>query len=285
MLSYRHSFHAGNFADVLKHFCLYEVLQYANRKDKPYLYFDSHAGAGLYDLKSSDAQKNREAESGILRLYHTSICNPALREFVHDLRHWLDNDELYPGSPWLAAHLLRRQDTLQACELHPNDAPTLESVLKTLRPARSRVHCGDGFAQLIASLPPPQRRAVVLIDPPYEDKADYSRVSRTLEHALKRFPTGTYLIWYPLLMRAEARQLPQNLKKLSQTFQREVLDLQLQVRSPAQDGFGMFGCGMFVINPPYTLADTLSQAGDELLALLGEKSQGKFTVNSSTRTQ
>ena len=255
MLSYRHAFHAGNHADVLKHFILWLTLDYFNRKDKPYWYIDTHSGAGLYDLRSSEAQKVGEYQHGIARLQQATVLPDLLQSFLQHLQHIVPHEHLYCGSPWLAQATLRESDKLRLFELHPTDFQHLQNNMREARLNRRGIlKQEDGFQGLIALLPPPTRRAVVLIDPPYESKQDYERVIKTLKEAQKRFEQGCYLVWYPCLSRVESQKLPEQLKKLSP---HNYLQAELYVQQARADGFGMHGSGMWLINPPYLLAEQL----------------------------
>ena len=255
MLSYRHAFHAGNHADVLKHFILWLTLDYFNRKDKPYWYIDTHSGAGLYDLRSSEAQKVGEYQHGIARLQQATVLPDLLQSFLQHFQQIVPYEHLYCGSPWLAQATLRESDKLRLFELHPTDFQHLQNNMREARLNRRGIlKQEDGFQGLIALLPPPTRRAVVLIDPPYESKQDYERVIKTLKEAQKRFEQGCYLIWYPCLSRVESQKLPEQLKKLSP---HNYLQAELYVQQARADGFGMHGSGMWLINPPYLLAEQL----------------------------
>ncbi|WP_269531988.1 23S rRNA (adenine(2030)-N(6))-methyltransferase RlmJ [Chitinimonas sp. BJYL2] len=256
MLSYRHAFHAGNHADVLKHYLLVRLLDYLNQKDKPYWYVDTHAGAGAYQLDSHYASKNAEFAGGIARLWQRHDLPAGLAQYVDVVRGLNQDGKLlhYPGSPLVAAPLLRQGDRLRLFELHPTDFPILENNMATLR-RQAKLFKSDGFAGLKAVLPPEPRRGLVLIDPPYEEKQDYQRVVQAMEEALRRFPTGTYAIWYPMLQRYESRQLPENLKHLPV---KSWLHASLTVHTPNEDGFGMHGSGMFILNPPWRLHEELS---------------------------
>lgn len=282
MLSYRHAFHAGNHADVLKHLILYLVLEYFNRKDKPYWYIDTHAGAGLYRLDGSEAQKVGEYRQGIAKLQAAALSAP-LAAFVEHMAACLPDAEsaaLYPGSPWLAQSLLRADDKLRLFELHPADYQHLTHTMQQAGLGRRGIiKSEDGFAGLIALLPPPTRRAVVLIDPPYEQKQDYARVVHTLKDALKRFGQGCYMVWYPSLSREESRSLPEKLIKLQPE---NYLRAELQVHAPRLDGFGMHGSGMLLLNPPYTLADSLRQLLPELTALLAQDAAATWLLEENS---
>ncbi|HZV55739.1 MAG TPA: 23S rRNA (adenine(2030)-N(6))-methyltransferase RlmJ [Rhodocyclaceae bacterium] len=277
MLSYRHAFHAGNHADVLKHCILIQLLRYLNLKDKPYWYVDTHAGAGRYLLDSEQATKNAEFETGIGRLWQRTDLPPALADYVGMVRGMNSDGRLrhYPGSPWLAFEVMRQDDRLRLFELHSTDHRLLE---KTFAKAGSRVaiHQADGFQEIKSVLPPPPRRGLVLIDPAYEDKRDYLRTLATLKEGLDRFATGTFAVWHPQLPRGDARQLPEKLKKLPVKW----LNASLTVQGPAADGFGMHGSGVFVVNPPWTLANTLAEVLPYLANVLGLDAGATYELNS-----
>lgn len=277
MLSYRHAFHAGNHADMLKHFTLALVLDYFNRKDKPYWYIDTHSGAGLYDLRGAEAQKVGEYKQGIALLQQAADLPQALQHFLARLNTILPEAESYCGSPWLAQALTRADDKLRLFELHPTDFAHLENNMRQAKLGRRGIISkSDGYQGLTALLPPPSRRAVVLIDPPYEEKQDYRRVADTLKDALKRFASGCYLVWYPCLSREESQTLPEQLKKLSPD---NYLHTELHVRAPSADGFGMHGSGMFVINPPYLLAQQLADNLPALTQTLAQDQGARFVLD------
>ena len=277
MLSYRHAFHAGNHADMLKHFTLFLALEYFNRKDKPYWYIDTHSGAGLYDLGSNEAQKVGEYKQGITLLNQAQKLSGELAEFKGRLKHILPQQNLYCGSPWLAQALTRESDKLRLFELHPSDFQHLQNNMREARLGRRGIISrSDGYQGLIALLPPPARRAVVLIDPPYEEKQDYQRVGQTLKEAQNRFESGCYMVWYPCLSREESRKLPEQLQKLSPT---NYLRAELHVHTPHADGFGMHGSGMFIINPPYLLAEQLQNNLPALTDILAQDQGAKFMLD------
>ncbi|SUO96975.1 23S rRNA (adenine(2030)-N(6))-methyltransferase RlmJ [Suttonella ornithocola] len=283
MLSYRHHFHAGNFADIHKHFLLYQVLTYVNQKPKPYLYLDTHGGAGLYDTKCADAQKNREADGGVVSLYRAPHLPPALEEFRQFLQNITPELSLYPGSPFLAAHLLRRNDTLRTCELHPSDFPLLTETLKNIRPHHTLIHPTNGYQALRAALPPPQHRAVVLIDPSYEDKQEYFSVIYALEQTFKRFRASIILVWYPQLPRVEAQELPQKFIHTAEKFDLDYLQSTLTIKAPPVEGYGMYGSGMMIFNPPYTLPNILDTVTPTLIQLLGQDNTANHQFNTFIR--
>lgn len=270
MLSYRHAFHAGNHADVLKHAVLVALLRYLNEKPKPYAYVDTHAGAGGYALAHGYAAKNAEYAGGVERLLAWAEANPLpplLADYVDQVRAFNRGAALshYPGSPGIARQLLRPHDRLWLFELHGSDARLLEKAFAD-DAARCQIRRTDGFAGLKAVLPPSQRRGLTLIDPSYEDKRDYGRVVTALKEAQARFPTGCYAIWYPLLQRVEAHRLPGEVKRLGG---QHWLHVSLRVNAPKADGFGMHGSGMLVLNPPWTLPQALHDSMPALVKALG----------------
>lgn len=276
MLSYRHAFHAGNHADVLKHLVELQLLDYLSLKDKPFWYVDTHAGAGGYALTSGYAAQNAEFESGIARLWDRDDLPPALAEYVALVKDFnLDGEmRLYPGSPMLALARLREQDRARLFELHPTDFPLLQENVERYG-SQALVQCSDGFGGLKAVLPPPPRRGLILIDPPYEEKQDYQRVGTALREGLKRFANGVYAVWYPQLQRAESQQLPEQLKQLPV---KSWLHVALSVQGKSPDGFGMYGSGMFVLNPPWTLHQTLQSVMPWLCAQLAQDSEAHFVL-------
>jgi 23S rRNA (adenine2030-N6)-methyltransferase len=292
MLSYRHAFHAGNHADVLKHVVTIQLLRYLGQKDTPYMYIDTHAGAGVYALDSGYAAKNTEYETGISRLWDRKDLPPPLEEYVQLVKAMNPSGKMryYPGSPYCADKTMREQDRLRLFELHPSEIKILEENFRKVeahaaaqgqRPAargkRVMIQRGDGFVGLRALLPPPSRRGLILIDPPYEVKDDYRYVRDTLKDALSRFATGTYAVWYPVLQRMESRQLPEKLKQLpGNTW----LNVTLSVSTPSPDGFGLHSSGMFVINPPWTLEPMLREIMPYLVKVLANDAGAGFTLES-----
>jgi 23S rRNA (adenine2030-N6)-methyltransferase len=291
MLSYRHAFHAGNHADVLKHVVLIQLLRYLGQKDTPYMYIDTHAGAGLYALDSNYATKNAEYETGISRLWDRKDLPAPLSEYAQLVKMLNPGKmRLYPGSPYFAYKIMREQDRLRLFELHTSDSKILQNNFRELevnaatqnersarRDKRVIIQQSDGFVALKALLPPPSRRGLVLIDPSYEDKEDYRRVRTTLADAITRFATGMFAVWYPLLRRVESRQLPGKLKQLPA---RGWLNASLTVGTAAADGFGMHGSGIFVFNPPWILESMLRDVMPYLVAALGQDSGAGFTLES-----
>ncbi len=276
MLSYRHAFHAGNHADILKHYTLSLVLDYYNKKDKPYCVVDTHAGAGLYALADEFSQKNKEYETGITRLASSTTLPDSLARFVALVKSFNTSEaiQLYPGSPKVSAYHLRPSDQLRLFELHPNDYKILTENFKNNR-KQTNIQMLDGFKGIKALLPPSSRRGIIVIDPPYEDKEDYQQVAETIQDSLKRFATGTYLIWYPLLPRPEPEQMINDLSQTSTSW----LDVRLKVSSPSTEGYGMYGSGLFVINPPWTLHDSLAASLPYLTDVLAQDELATYELN------
>lgn len=277
MLSYRHAFHAGNHADVLKHFVLTDIARYLIQKDTPCWYIDTHAGAGGYMLDEGYATKLSEYKDGIARLWEHTELPPALQPYLDIVREFNGPGALryYPGSPVIAAQSLRPSDKLRLFELHSSDVPQLGSTFRDPKGKRVIVTHGDGLAGLLPLLPPPPRRALVLIDPSYELRSDYAAVLKTLTESLRRFATGTYALWYPCLARMESRELPDKLKKLSA---KSWLRVELNVRRKSTDGMGMHGSGMFILNPPWTLHKTLQETMPWLTRTLAQDDGAGFVL-------
>jgi 23S rRNA (adenine2030-N6)-methyltransferase len=276
MLSYRHAFHAGNHADVLKHVVLVHLLGYLTQKDKPLWFVDTHAGAATYALDEGFAAKNAEYETGIARLWARADLPPAVAEYVGEVRAFNPGGALrrYPGSPQLALQLLREQDRLRLFELHSTESRLLQQYFRDDAP-RAIVQAGDGFDGLQAVLPPPSRRALVLIDPSYEDKGDYRRVLAALRDAQKRFKPGVYAVWYPQVQRRESRQFPEQLKQLQE---KDWLHVTLTVKQPAAGGLGLHGSGMFILNPPWLLPKALDLAMPYLARVLAQDAAAGFSL-------
>lgn len=300
MFSYRHAFHAGNHGDVLKHTVLVAALQYLTRKETALCVIDTHAGAGIYRLDGDCAQTSGEAHHGVQQILAVPEAElaPALRDYVQALRHWnraagrgagASAMQVYPGSPFIAQALLRPHDRLHLCELLPADARALQGNIAQLDAGRQvRVMMEDGFAAPKKLLPPPSRRALVLCDPSYEIKSDYQQVPRVVEDALQRFATGAYLVWYPLLARPDAHELPRRLQAIAARAGRPWLHAMLTVKSARTrtlpDGSvqrpGMPGSGMFVINPPFTLCEALKGALPQMAQLLAQDDHASYRLEA-----
>ncbi|QTN23134.1 23S rRNA (adenine(2030)-N(6))-methyltransferase RlmJ [Rhizobacter sp. AJA081-3] len=276
MLAYRHAFHAGNHADVLKHLVLVQVLRYMNGKDKPYRYVDTHSGAGGYSLEGRYAQKKGEFERGIALLWERDDLPEPLADYVSLVRQFNPQGALeqYPGSPAIAQMLLRPTDQMRLFELHPTEHRILDAYLGKQRGVE--VRHADGFDGLKGTLPPTTRRGVVLMDPSYEGNGDYGRVIASLRDALLRFAEGVYVIWYPQVQKVEAAELPRRLEALAP---KGWLHARLTVAKPDSLGFGLAGSGMFVINPPYTLHDTLAGVLPWLVEVLGQYDGANYLLD------
>lgn len=312
MFSYRHAFHAGNHADVLKHTVLIAILRHLTQKDAPLAVFDTHAGAGLYRLDGDYARTSGEAAQGYLRLTQpmpahqtpraaggkagaqpdTSTPAPLLQDYLDTVAGFnaKGQQSVYPGSPFIIQALLRERDKLKLFELHPTDAKTLSANIAQLHAGRQvAVLREDGFEALKQYLPPPQRRALVLCDPSYEIKNDYHRVSATIGDALARFATGTYAVWYPIIPRPEAHDLPRKLKTLATKAGKPWLNASLSVKSskiltaPTGEALrpGLPASGMFIINPPHTLKAALQVALPQMAGALAQDRHGNFGLESA----
>ena len=268
MLAYRHAFHAGNHADVLKHVVLARVLRHMNAKPKPYRYVDTHAGAGGYSLEGPYALKKGEYREGIGRLWTRDDLPPAVADYVELVRRFNPPGRLeqYPGSPAIARMLRREHDELRLYERHPTDHRILAAYLADAR--RAEVRLADGFDAAKSQLPPPTRRGVVLIDPSYEGRGDYARVGATLREALARFSEAVCLVWYPQVQKVEAAELPRRLHGAAGA--RGWLHARLSVQRADAEGYGLAGSGVYVVNPPYTLADELAGVLPYLARVLGQ---------------
>ena len=279
MLAYRHAFHAGNHADVLKHVVLVLVLQHMAAKDKAYSHIDTHAGAGGYSLEGRHALKKAEFADGIGRLWGRDDLPPAVAAYVALVRRFNDGGKLrqYPGSPAFAQMLLRPIDRLRLFELHPTDHRILDAYLA--RHPNTQVAQGDGFAALKGELPPPSRRGVVLIDPSYELKTDYAKVVAALREALTRFADALVMIWYPQLQTLESQQLPRRLQAVADAqAKRGWLHARLTVQRPDARGFGLVGSGVFVVNAPFGLHDTLRAELPFLVDALGQYDDAHYLL-------
>lgn len=272
MLSYRHAFHAGNFADVLKHVVLLEIITYLTQKDKAFCIIDTHAGGGKYELDGDYALKNREFESGINRLWQRDDLPLCIANYVAMQKRFNSQGHFnrYAGSPLLIKQLLRPQDKLHLFELHSTEIATLKLNMK--HDKRIAIHHADGLKESLKLLPPLERRGLVLIDPSYEIKSDYDQVIKTLAQMHKRFSTGTYLLWYPVIDRERNNALEKALIKT------EIPNIQLFELGIALDESkrGMTASGMIVINPPWNLAKTMQTALPWLAQCLGENDKGIY---------
>ena len=294
MFSYRHAFHAGNHADVLKHTVLLAVLKHMAQKDTAFTVFDTHAGAGLYRLDGDYAQTSAEASQGFLKLIATKPEQPfapAIQDYIDLVASFNAGGQwkVYPGSPFIIQQLLRGRDKLKLFELHPTDTKTLSANIAQLEAGRQvAIEREDGFEGVKKFLPPPSRRALLLCDPSYEVKHDYARVSAMVADALLRFATGTYVVWYPIIPRPEAHDLPRKLKTLANKAGKSWLEATLTVKSSkllqSDEGEtirpGLPASGMFLINPPFTLKAVLKDALPQLVAILKQDQHATYTLES-----
>ncbi len=268
MLSYRHGYHAGNHADVLKHAVLAYTARYLMQKEAPVFFLDTHAGAGRYDLTTAEAEKTGEYHAGIGRLFpHRGETPELFRDYLDQLAALNPGGtlRLYPGSPWLITSMMRAQDRAVFHELHPTDEARLHEQLRHQR--RARVEKSDGLKGLVAHIPPPERRALCLIDPSYEIKTDYALVAAAVARAYKKFPGGLYLWWYPVIdrVRVEAMEAAMRAAGLRKTYKVELC------MTPDTPERGMTGSGVFIVNPPFTLPDAATEALPWLAERLGAR--------------
>lgn len=290
MFSYRHAFHAGSHADILKHLTLIHLVEYLQEKPGALTMVDTHAGAGIYSLQDGFSTVSKEADGGIFRLKQYAetyqYANTAIPESIQEYLKCIDaeNSEnqltTYPGSPFILARLLRPQDRLKLFELHPKEIDILRHNIGELKQSKQiDIYAEDSFSRLKGLLPPPSRRGLVLIDPSYEDKQDYRYLEVAMEEALQRFATGCYAIWYPVISRRESIALPDRLKKIAATHKRSWLHTELRVEN-APGERRLQSSGMFIINPPWTLEKHLAQALPVLTKALGINGGGQFLLKS-----
>ena len=276
MLSYRHAFHAGNFADVLKHVVLLDILTYLTQKDKPFCVIDTHAGGGKYELDGDYASKNREFDSGISQLWQRDDMPVCVANYVSMQKRFNSNGQLhrYAGSPLLIKQLLRPNDKLHLFELHSTEIAALKLNMK--HDKRTVIHHADGLKESIGLLPPIERRGMVIMDPSYEMKSDYEQVVKTLAQMHKRFSTGTYALWYPVIDRERNQALEKALIKTG------ITNIQLFELGTVLDESkrGMTASGMIVINPPWNLAKTMQTALPWLANVLGESGKGTYRIET-----
>lgn len=276
MFAYRHAFHAGNHADVFKHITLTAAVDLMQKKETPIWVIDTHAGAGLYALHSPLVRDKAEWPSGIGRLWDLKTPPAAVARYLDLVRAANKSGRLthYPGSPLLLQQMLRPEDRLRAFEMHPSDIGPLQRSLTGL-PRQVKAERKDGFSQLKALLPPPSRRGLILIDPPYELREDYRHVVTALRDGLARFANGVYMIWYPRIARFQVDRL---IRQIEGCKPAEMLHATLTVRGPSKDGLGLMGSGMMVINPPYELEAVLRTALPLLVEKLGQDARAEWQI-------
>ncbi|MCO6392745.1 23S rRNA (adenine(2030)-N(6))-methyltransferase RlmJ [Aliihoeflea aestuarii] len=276
-MNYRHIYHAGNFADVVKHVVLARTIEYLKRKPGAFRVIDTHAGIGVYDLSSPEAQKTGEWHGGIGKLLDAAF--PAevaalLAPYLGAVRAANLNGGLksYPGSPAIARHLLRPQDRLTAIEMHPADARRLKE--RFAGDYQARIIELDGWLALGAHLPPKEKRGLVIVDPPFEKEGEFERIADGLIKAHKRWPGGTYLLWYPIKNRRAVAGFRETLRKAGIP---KVLDIAFSIRAAGvTESFD--GTGMIAVNPPYPLENELGVILPELCGLLGEAPDASFDL-------
>ena len=277
-MNYRHAYHAGNFADVVKHAVLCRVLVHLCEKPAPFRMIDTHAGAGRYDLAGPEAGKTQEWRDGIDRLRRADLAAPIralLAPYLDAVAALNPGGGLtsYPGSPALAKALLRRQDRLIACELEPQAAAALEGVLAG--DARAKAIAIDGWTALTAYVPPVERRGVVLVDPPFEQPGEFVRLAQGLAAAHRKWPTGVYLLWYPIKDHAEVAAFAKSLARLGIA---KMLRVELNLPTAGPD-IGLRGSGLIVVNPPWTLHDELKVLLPLLAELMSRGAAGAVTLD------
>jgi len=271
-VNYRHIFHAGNFADVVKHAALALVIEHLKRKPSPFAVIDTHAGIGCYDLTAAEAARTGEYHDGVERVMALDTPPVELAAYLAAV-HALNEGEggrlrWYPGSPRLARALMRPGDRLFAVELHPADCEILAAGFRGDRQVKT-VNL-DGYQALASFVPPRERRVVVLVDPPYEVPGEFDRLLRGLAAAHRRFATGIYLVWYPFKERAPIERFH---RALEASGMRRILFAEFMIRTPA-DETRLNGCGLVIVNPPFTIAETLARCLDALVPVLAQGEGG-----------
>ena len=276
-MNYRHAYHAGNFADVLKHTVLLALIEALQVKAAPFCYIDTHAGSGAYALDGFEAGKTGEYKDGIARLHPAEKVPALLQRWRASILDAPGNEsalKVYPGSPLQVARLLRPGDEAQLCELHPEEAASLRKLFHGN--AQVHVHERDGYAALKALLPPAQKRGLVLIDPPYEaQEAEYKLIAGALKTALQRWPTGIYALWYPIKLRSQVQPF---LHGLQRSPVKRVLRAEILLHAD-DTPLRLNGAGMVVLNAPWNLDDTLREPLRALAALLGPQAPARWTLD------
>ena len=277
-MNYRHGFHAGNFADVVKHLVVSRIIEYLKRKPAPFLVLDTHAGRGGYRLDADAAQRTGEWRDGIGRLWTAPLPADAAAlaaPYLETVRAANPEDTLrvYPGSPLLVRQLLRPQDRLAAAELHPEEAAALRQLFAGDR--QVTVMADDGWQAVAAVLPPPERRGLVLIDPPFEQDDEWERLAQGLVRGCSRFATGTYALWYPLKDPAAVEKF---VATLASTGLARVLRIELAIRRPSRPP-RLFGSGLAVVNPPFVLEAELQTLLPALVSVLSDAGSGQWRLD------
>jgi 23S rRNA (adenine2030-N6)-methyltransferase len=283
-MNYRHAFHAGNFADVIKHIVLVRILTYLQEKQAAFRVIDTHAGAGLYDLTGKEAERSGEWLTGIARVMQARFSPAAIElvmPYLDIVRAFNPQRDLkaYPGSPLIARALLRPQDRLTACELEPNARKQLIEALR--RDTQARVVDLDGWMALPAFVPPNERRGLVLIDPPFEAKDEFEHMASGFATAFAKWPTGSYLLWYPAKSRRATDQLAQQVAEITASAASPGRCLRLEFSvAPQVADTALTSAGLLIVNPPWTLADELKVILPELEKPLGQGGAGRFRLEA-----
>lgn len=275
MLSYRHAFHAGNHADILKHATLSQILLYLKKKDKPFSYIDTHAGAGKYDLSDERAEKTGETKEGIGRLYDRTDIPDFFVPYIEMCKKKRDLDGTYPGSPEIAQILCREKDSIILMELHPSEIENLRANMTGDK--RIHIHHRDGFAGLAAICPPEPKRGIALVDPSYELADDYARAADALINAHRRWPVGTIVLWYPVVERRRP-ELAAMKDRLQVSGIPEIATAELIVGESDDEGFGLAGSGLLMVQPPWGIAERLRESLPWLASAVGKNGEGRSTV-------
>ncbi len=275
-MNYRHAYHAGNFADVIKHMVLVALVDALKQKATPFGYVDTHAGRGRYDLRSVEARKTAEADDGFGVLRTATGLPPLLWKWLEVVRACNEGDDLrhYPGSPWIAAHLMRDTDSAQLCELHPEEAAALRQVFH--HDPRVHVHGRDGYEAMKALLPPKEKRGLVLIDPPFEaQEAEFRLIEKSLKAALEKWPTGMYAVWYPIKQRSHVQPFH---RWLTRCGAKRVLMAELLLH-PDDSPLRLNGSGMVIVNAPWKLDETLRDSLKVLPRMLGKPGESEYRLS------
>ena len=276
MLSYRHSFHAGNFADVLKHTVSVSILNHMLKKDKPFCYLDTHSGCGAYSLSSEQALKTKEFNNGIMRLWERDDLPEPVANYLAQVVQFNAQNQLkhYPGSPSIARQMLREDDRMFLFELHPNEFTNMRENFSGDR--QIKMFNSDGLKGLVANMPPKERRGYILIDPSYEIKSDYQEVVERLIESVKRFATGTYALWYPVVNRITIKQME---RALIDSGIKNIQLFELGIEADSGEK-GMTSSGMIVINPPWTLKNDMQACLPYLAKHLAKQDKGFYRIET-----
>jgi 23S rRNA (adenine2030-N6)-methyltransferase len=275
-MNYRHAFHAGNFADVLKHMVLVALIDSLKQKSSPFCYIDTHAGRGRYDLRGAEARKTAESDDGFGILKTASGLPPLLWKWLEIVRACNEGDEsmrFYPGSPWIAAHMMRPGDSAQLCELQSGESETLRQLFH--QDARVHVHQRDGYEAMKAFVPPKEKRGLVLIDPPFESQdAEFRLIEKSLKAAMEKWPGGIFAIWYPIKLRSQVQPFH---RWLSKSGAKRVLAAEVLLR-PDDSPLRLNGTGVAIVNAPWKLDEELRDSLRLLPKLLGTPGQSEYRL-------